>query len=105
MLIGEDKIAGWQDQVSQRSRFSHILIFQALVPSEIPGYVLGILRYRFMFYLAALAITELPYVVGVVFLGEYFLKGEGMVIILLGLAVIVFGGLLIGIRGKRQNAE
>jgi len=104
MLIGEDKIAGWQDQVSQRSRFAHILIFQALVPSEIPGYVLGILRYRFMFYLAALAITELPYVVGVVFLGEYFLKGEGTVIILLGVAVIALGGLLISIRGRGQNA-
>ena len=104
MLIGEDKIAGWQDQVTQRSRFAHILIFQALVPSEIPGYVLGILRYRFMFYLAALAITELPYVVGVVFLGEYFLKGEGTVIILLGVAVIALGGLLISIRGRGQNA-
>ena len=100
MLIGEEKIAGWQQQISQRTRFTHVLIFQALVPSEIPGYVLGILRYRFMFYLAALAITELPYVVGVVFLGEYFLKGESTVMILLGLAVIAFGVLLIGMRGK-----
>jgi len=40
----------------------------------------------------------------VVFLGEYFLKGEGTVIILLGLAVIAFGGLLISIRGRGQNA-
>ncbi|MGI9248473.1 MAG: VTT domain-containing protein, partial [Woeseiaceae bacterium] len=84
MLIGEEKIAGWQSQVTARTRFIHVLFFQAIVPSEIPGYVLGILRYRFAYYLAALAITELPYVIGVVFLGEYFLKGESTVIISLG---------------------
>lgn len=91
LLIGEDKIADWQNQVSERTRFIHILAFQAVVPSEIPGYVLGILRYRFSYYLAALAITELPYVVGVVYLGESFVKGESTVIILLGLAIIVLG--------------
>jgi len=103
MLVGEEKIRGWQDQVSLRSRFRHILVFQALVPSEIPGYVLGILRYRFDFFLAALAITELPYVVGVVFLGEYFLQGESTVIILLGLAVIALGGLLIATKDREPN--
>jgi uncharacterized membrane protein YdjX (TVP38/TMEM64 family) len=99
MLIGEEKIAAWQSKVSERTRFIHILLFQAIVPSEIPGYVLGILRYRFHYYLAALALTELPYVIGVVFLGESFLKGEGMLIILLGVAVIVLGVLLTLFRG------
>jgi uncharacterized membrane protein YdjX (TVP38/TMEM64 family) len=94
MLIGEDKIAAWQTKVTERTRFIHILFFQAIVPSEIPGYVLGILRYRFHYYLAALALTELPYVVGVVFLGESFLKGEGTLIILLGLAVVALGVVL-----------
>lgn len=91
LLIGEEKIADWQSQVGERTRFVHILLFQAIVPSEIPGYVLGILRYRFSYYVAALAITELPYVVGVVFLGESFVRGESTVIILLGLAIIVLG--------------
>ncbi len=91
LLIGEERIADWQSQVSERTRFIHILAFQAVVPSEIPGYVLGILRYRFSYYLAALAITELPYVVAVVYLGESFVQGESTVIILLGLVVIVLG--------------
>jgi uncharacterized membrane protein YdjX (TVP38/TMEM64 family) len=99
MLIGEDKIAAWQTKVTERTRFIHILFFQAIVPSEIPGYVLGILRYRFHYYLAALALTELPYVVGVVFLGESFLKGEGTLIILLGLAVVALGVVLTQFRG------
>jgi uncharacterized membrane protein YdjX (TVP38/TMEM64 family) len=74
-----------------RARFAHILLFQAAVPSEIPGYVLGILRYSFPLYLAALAITELPYAIATVYLGESFLEGEGTVFILLGFAVIVLG--------------
>lgn len=101
ILIGEEKIAGWQSQLTQRSRFIHILLFQAAVPSEIPGYVLGILRYRFSFYLTALAITELPYVIGVIYLGESFLKGEGTIIIALGVAVVVLGIVSLRFRGRR----
>lgn len=88
-LIGEEKIASWQRQVKGRTRFVHILLFQAAVPSEVPGYVLGILRYRFLLYLLALAITELPYAIATVYLGESFLKGQSVVFILLGIGVIV----------------
>lgn len=99
-LIGEEKIAGWQSQLGERSRFVHVLLFQAVVPSEIPGYVLGILRYRFSLYLLALAVTELPYVVGVVYLGEHFLKGQSMVILLLGIAVVLLAIALMWQPGK-----
>jgi len=100
MIIDEQKIAGWERELGARSRFIHILMFQAAVPSEIPGYVLGILRYRFLLYLAALAITELPYAIATVYLGESFLQGESTVFILLGFAVIVLGIFLI--RGFRK---
>jgi len=89
MLIGEEKIANWRYQVQGRTRFVHILLFQAAVPSEIPGYVLGILRYKFPLYLTALAITELPYALAAVYLGESFLKGQSLVFILLGLGMIL----------------
>jgi len=108
MLIDEQKIAGWERELGARSRFIHILMFQAAVPSEIPGYVLGILRYRFPLYLAALAITELPYAIATVYLGESFLEGESTVFILLGVAVIVLGIFLLqGIRkliGQRNSS-
>jgi len=108
MLIDEQKIAGWERELGARSRFIHILMFQAAVPSEIPGYVLGILRYRFSLYLAALAITELPYAIATVYLGESFLEGESTVFILLGIAVIVLGIFLLkGVRkliGQRNSS-
>lgn len=91
MLIDEEKLAGWERELSERPRFIHVLLFQAAVPSEIPGYVLGILRYRFTLYLLALAITELPYAIAAVYLGESFLEGESALFILLGVAVILSG--------------
>ena len=105
ILIGEEKLAGWQSQLTQRSRFIHILLFQAALPSEIPGYVLGILRYRFSLYLTALAITELPYVIGVIYLGESFLSGEGTIIIVLGIAVVVLGIVSIGFKGRGSFSQ
>lgn len=108
MLIDEQKIAGWERELGERSRFIHILMFQAAVPSEIPGYVLGILRYRFPLYLTALALTEIPYAIATVYLGESFLEGESTVFILLGIAVIVLGVFLLqGIRKlmSQRNAS
>lgn len=89
MLIGEEKIANWRYQVQGRTKFVHILLFQAAVPSEIPGYVLGILRYTFPLYLTALAITELPYALAAVYLGESFLRGQSLVFILLGIGTFL----------------
>jgi uncharacterized membrane protein YdjX (TVP38/TMEM64 family) len=96
-IIGADKVASWEGQINERAKFRHVLMFQAIVPSEIPGYVLGILRYRFLLYAAALALTELPYAVATVYLGESFLNAESTVFIMLGVGTILLGTLLIRI--------
>jgi len=100
ILRYEEKIRGWEQELSTRTRFIHILLFQAAVPSEIPGYLLGILRYPFLHYMAALAITELPYAIATVYLGESFLQGEGIIFIVLGIAVIAIGAFLVRGIGK-----
>lgn len=89
LLLGESRLSTWETQVGRHTKFIHILLFQAAVPSEIPGYVLGILRYRFSFYLAALAITELPYALGAVILGESFLKGDSLMFFAIGAGTIL----------------
>lgn len=99
-IIGEEKIANWESQVGERTRFVHILLFQAVVPSEIPGYVLGILRYRFLLYLTALGITEIPYAVATVYLGESFLRGESLIFILVGIGMIVLAAFLLQIHRR-----
>ncbi len=100
LLIGEEKIANWESQISERTSFMHILGFQAIVPSEIPGYVLGILRYRFLFYIAALGITEIPYAIAAVYLGESFLNGESIVFIVIGVSIILLAAFLFQIRRR-----
>ncbi|MDH3433661.1 MAG: VTT domain-containing protein [Gammaproteobacteria bacterium] len=104
-IIGEEKIANWENQVSERSRFLHVLFFQAVVPSEIPGYLLGILRYRFLLYLAALGITEIPYAIATVYLGESFLQGESTAFILVGIGVIVLAAFMLQIRRRIERSQ
>ena len=100
LIIGDEKIAAWQNQVHQHTRFIHVLFFQAVVPSEIPGYVLGMLRYRFLLYLAALGITELPYALATVYLGESFLRGEGTIFILVGIGAITLAACVVQIHRR-----
>jgi len=102
-IIGEEKVAGWRDAVNERTKFVHILLFQAVVPSEVPGYLLGILRYRFLLYLAALGITEIPYAIATVYLGESFLEGQSAVFMLVGIGLIVLAASLLHIH--RRLAE
>ena len=99
-IIGEEKIADWEQQLSGRARFRHILLFQATVPSEIPGYLLGILRYPFPMYLAALAITELPYAIAVIYPGDSFIEGKVYALIIAGIAVMLLGALLLKVSRK-----
>lgn len=93
LLLGESRLSSWEMEVGRHVKFIHVLLFQAAVPSEIPGYVLGILRYRFTLYLAALAIVELPFALGAVFLGESFLKGDSLVFIAIGAGIIVLSAI------------
>jgi uncharacterized membrane protein YdjX (TVP38/TMEM64 family) len=76
--------------LGRHARFIHILLFQAALPSEVPGYVLGTLRYRFSLFLLALAIVELPYALGTVYLGTRFLERDIVLLILIG-----FGGVMV----------
>ncbi len=86
-LAAPDRVAYYARFVSQRLPFPLLLLFQAALPSEIPGYVLGIVRYRFLTYVVALGLAELPYAVGAVVLGDSFLAGRYVPM----LAVGVFG--------------
>lgn len=75
-MVGAETLATWERRVSSRTHVRHVLLFQIAMPSEILGYVLGLIRYRFRTYMAVLAITEIPYAVAVVYLGESFLAGN-----------------------------
>jgi uncharacterized membrane protein YdjX (TVP38/TMEM64 family) len=66
-----------------------ITLLQLALPSEIPGYVLGLVRYPLGRYLVALAIAELPFTVATVCLGESFVQGRSGLILAIGAAVVL----------------
>lgn len=83
-LISADTLERFAQRISTRAPFGLVLLFQFALPSEVPGSVLGVLRYSFAKYLAALAITELPYAIGTVYLGEGLLERRLLLIVAIG---------------------
>lgn len=81
--------ARYEARFRERATFGLVLLFQLALPSEIPGYVLGLVRYPLRRYLAALAIVEIPYAVGTMLLGQSFVsRNVGMLVSLGAVAVI-----------------
>ncbi|MBI4521426.1 MAG: VTT domain-containing protein [Gemmatimonadetes bacterium] len=88
-FISSDLLARLEARVSRRTPFSVILLFQLAMPSEVPGYLLGLLRYRFVLYLLALSLTEVPYAAATVYLGATFLERRRGMLLVIGAAVII----------------
>ena len=81
-----------QHRISPAAGFREVVLVQLALPSEIPGYLCGILRVRARVYLIALAVAELPYSIGTVVLGEGIVQREGGWVV--AIAVVgVAGGL------------
>lgn len=81
----------YQAQFSATTKFELVLLFRLALPAEIPGYVLGSLRYSFWKYLVATFISELVIVVPVVFGGKALLdQNEPLFIGLVIAGIITF---------------
>jgi uncharacterized membrane protein YdjX (TVP38/TMEM64 family) len=76
------------DALSTRAPFHLVLLFNLALPSEVPGYALGLIRYDFRKYVAAMAIAEVPYAIATIYLGDSFLQRRAFAAIAVG-AVIV----------------
>lgn len=89
-LASRDLLARYEERISRHSSWGLVLLFQLAVPSEIPGYVLGLARYGLRRYLTILALAELPYAVGTVYLGSSLLARRTFVLLGLGALGILF---------------
>lgn len=88
LFVDDATLALWESRVTSRARVSHVFLFQLAMPSEILGYVLGLVRYSFGTYMAVLAVTEIPYALAVVYLGESLLAGNATTFVLIGGATV-----------------
>ncbi|HEX5718003.1 MAG TPA: VTT domain-containing protein, partial [Thermoanaerobaculia bacterium] len=89
-LLPTETLDRYEDRLSKETPFGLIVLLQLAMPSEVPGYLLGLVRYPFWRYLLALALVELPYAVGTVYLGASFLDRRLALLLALGAAGAVF---------------
>ena len=104
-IVKPRKVAQYEKKITARANFPLVLLFQVAVPSEIPGYVLGTLRYRFGKYLSARAIAEVPFAFAAVYLGDAFVKRQYLPLILVSAASLIFSGTAIYLLHKRIGGK
>jgi uncharacterized membrane protein YdjX (TVP38/TMEM64 family) len=77
---------------SRRSLIA-IVLLQLAVPTDLAGYVFGLIRCPLGPFLAALAVAEVPYALGAVFLGVGFVERRFLLLLGLGLAGVLLSAL------------
>lgn len=104
-LIAEKRLRRFEGYVEQTLSFPRLLL-QIAIPSEIPGYVLGSVRFSARAYFAAAAIVELPFAIGAGYLGDRFLQRDYAllaVVALVGLATTFIAGWVVYRRHPRRS--
>lgn len=75
-FISAPRLEYYERRITQKTNLFVMFLFRLLAPSEIPGYLLGIIRYRFTKYLLITFFAELPFAWGAVYASEIFLQQE-----------------------------
>jgi len=107
-LIPFAKIEGYRGNFSPRSEFILVLLFRLSMPAEIPGYVLGIIRYNFGKYFLATLISEFPFGFLVVYGSEALIMRKTIIFFALVAGGIATMGAMFylftkKIKSRRQN--
>jgi uncharacterized membrane protein YdjX (TVP38/TMEM64 family) len=103
-LTSSKALARYEERISRHTPLGLVLLFQLAVPSEIPGYVLGLARYGLRRYLLILAIAELPYAVGTAYLGESLLEQRALLLLGLGALAIFFSAWALHVLRRRLGS-
>ncbi len=85
-LLPTASLARYEAWIGLGGSFGSALVLLASLPSDVVGYVFGLARFPPGRYLLALALAELPYAFGTVFIGAAFLERR-LLPLLAGLAV------------------
>lgn len=82
-LFSNKKIEEYQNKLSKKTNFWLILLFRGSVPAEIPGPVLGALKYSLPKFVLATAIAELPYAIATIYASNALIAGQKFIFFLL----------------------
>ncbi len=72
----KEKLERYREYVSTHMKFWMVLAFCLAVPSEIPGYLFGGMRYPFTKFIIAIGTAEAIYALGAIVAGERLLEAE-----------------------------
>ena len=105
----KDSLKKYQQLLSKHMRFWLVLLFCFALPSEIPGYLFGGIRYPFLKFLAAAAIAESVYALGIIIAGESLLAANPFPLLAIVGALIAVGAgtgwLLRVIKNRKAHAK
>ena len=88
VILPSTQIRRYEEFFQHHARWRTVLLFRLALQSELPSYVLGLVKYPFLNYLPMILLGELPYVLVMVYLGESFLERNVMLF-----AVVLAGAL------------
>ncbi len=85
-LIGAEAVERQERWARSPQSLAAIVLFQLAVPTDLAGYIFGVIRTPVLPFLLALGVAEIPYAIGSVFLGVSFVERRPGLLVLLGLA-------------------
>jgi len=75
-MLSDARIARYESRIPSGGSLLTAILAQLALPSDISGYFFGLLGFPARIYLGGLAIAELPYALGTVFLGNAFVEQQ-----------------------------
>lgn len=101
-MVSNAMFGRYENRIPEGGSFITAVLVQLAVPSDVSGYFFGLLGYPLRIYLGALMLTEIPYALGTVFLGNAFMQRQYL--LLLGAAAVTLVALgLAWLRWRHQR--
>ena len=89
ILVRPGTLARYEGWARSGKTLVPMLMLQLAVPSDLASYLFGLVRCRFIIFAAALALAEVPYALGAVYLGASFLERRILPLVALGVAGVL----------------
>lgn len=89
-LLSAATFERYEALIPRNAAFRTAVLVQLTVPSDVAGYFFGIVSFPFRTYMAAIALAELPYAIGAVYVGAAFIERSATTFaIAIGLVLVI----------------
>ena len=89
ILVRTETLARYEGWTHSGRSLVPMLMLQLAIPSDLASYLFGLVRCRFIVFVVALAIAEVPYALGAVYLGTSFLERRIVPLLAIGIAGVL----------------